>query len=136
MNEGAFELPDGAVTDKTIHMVEVQRGAHRLTLVCLRYGLPEGKSLLDVSQARVREDMKRLEGYALLESGESSLAGAPALAYSARWRQDDAALYQRQAHVALERAWIALAVSAPWEGRHEVDAWFAQIHGTMRLRPA
>ncbi len=135
MNEGAFDLPAGAaVRDWTTHVVQVRQGEHDVKLAVCRAHLPEGKSLRQLSQGRVLDEMARLPGYSVLDEREASWAGVPVLEYTSRWRHDERAYYQQQAHLALGGVWLFLAASASFDGRAAVDAWFDQIRESFRLR--
>jgi hypothetical protein len=134
MNEGAFELPDAASSDRTTHVVTVEEEGHELTLVVCRSPLPAGKSLRQAAQGRVLDEMARLSGYTVTDERESSWAGVPTLEITSRWRHEGRAFHQRQAHLAPGSVWIFFALSAPFAGRAGADAWFERIRGTLRLR--
>ena len=134
MNEGAFELPDVDLRDRTTHVLEAEDGGHGLTLVVVRTPLPEGKSLRQVAQLRVLDEMGRLSGYAVLAEKEASWSGLPALEFASRWRHEGQAIYQQQGHLALGGTWICLALSAVFEAQAVVDTWFDRIRATFRLR--
>ena len=134
MNEGAFELPAAAVTDQTTHVVEARQGEHTLTLVVCRAAQPAGKSLRQLAQGRVLDEMARLAGYSVLAEREASWDGVPALEIGSRWRHEGRAIYQQQAHLSLGGRWIFFALSTPFEGRAAADAWFDQIRESLRLR--
>jgi hypothetical protein len=138
MNEGAFELPDAAVTDRTTHVIEARSSSHPpdhdLTLVVVRAPLPAGKSLRQIVQGRVLDEMARLSGYSVLAEREVPWAGVPALELTSRWRHEGRAIYQQQAHLALGGVWIYFALSTPFEGRTAADTWFEQIRESLRLR--
>jgi hypothetical protein len=134
MNEGAFELPDVELKDRTTHVLEAEDGGHSLTLVVVRTALPEGKSLRQMAQLRVLDEMGRLSGYAVLGEREASWSGLPALEFASRWRHDGRAIYQQQGHLALGATWIYLALSAVFEAQAVVDAWFDRIRESFRLR--
>ena len=134
MNEGAFELPAVAMTDRTTHVVEVKRGPHPLTLVVCRFPLLAGKSLRQVAQLRVAEEMDRLDGYSIVAEGDAAWDAVPALEFTSRWRHDGGVVYQRQAYLALGGRWLLFALSTAFEGRAGADAWFEQIRESVRLR--
>lgn len=134
MNEGAFELPDAAVLDRTTHVVESQQGEHTLTLVVVRFPHPAGKTLRQLAQGRVLDEMARLSGYSVLEERETTWAGAPALEIASRWRHEGRAIYQQQAHLAQGGTWMYFALSTAFEARDKADAWFDQIRESLRLR--
>ena len=134
MNEGAFELPDVILKDRTTHVLETEDGGHSLTLVVVRSALPEGKSLRQMAQLRVLDEMGRLSGYTVLAEREASWSGLPALEFASRWRHEGRVIYQQQGHLALGAAWIYLALSAVVEAQPVVDTWFARIRETFRLR--
>jgi hypothetical protein len=135
MNEGAFELPAGAVVrDWTTHVVQVRQGEHAMTLAVCRAHLPEGKSLRQLAQGRVLDEMARLSGYSVVGERETSWAGVPALEYASRWRHEGRAFYQQQAHLVLGGTWFFLSASTLLDGSGAVDAWFDQMRETFRLR--
>lgn len=131
MNEGAFELPDAGVWDRTTHVLE---GPNEQTLVVVRAPLAEGKSLRQVAQLRVLDEMTRISGYSVLEERETAWAGVPVLEILSRWRHEGRAIYQRQAHLVLGGTWMYLALSAPMDVRAEADAWMDRVRDTLRLR--
>jgi hypothetical protein len=134
MNEGSFELPDAPAADRTTHFVETRPGDHTLTLVIVRAPHPQGKTLRQLAQERVLDEMTRLAGYSVIEDRETTWEGVPALEVTSRWRHEGNAFYQQQAHLALGNQWIYFALSARLEGRADADAWFEQIRETIRLR--
>ena len=134
MNEGAFELPDVDFRDRTTHVLEADVGGHSLTLVVVRSTLPEGKTLRQMAQLRVLDEMQRLAGYTVLAEREASWSGQPALEFASRWRHEGRVIYQQQGHLALGATWIYLALSACFEAQAVVDTWFEHIRETFRLR--
>jgi hypothetical protein len=134
MNEGAFELPDAPATDRTTHVIQTTVGGHELTLAVVRTRLPEGKSLRQVAQHRVLDEMELLSGYSVLEEREASWAGVPVLEIASRWRHEGKVVYQQQAHLVLRGTWIYFALSTPSDGRAAADAWFSRIRESIRLR--
>ena len=136
MNEGAFELPDASLKDRTTHVIEVTPDGHELTLVVCRATLPEGKSLRQVAQIRILDELSRLSGYTVLEEREASWAEVPALEFTSRWRHEGRAFYQQQAHLVLGGTWTYFALSTPFESRAAADAWFQRIRESLRLRSA
>jgi hypothetical protein len=138
-NEGAFELPDAAMTDRTTHVVEARQGDHLMTLVVCRAPVPAGKSLRQLAQGRILDEMARLSGYGVLQERESvdgGWDGVPVLEVASRWRHEGQAIYQQQAHLALGGTWIFLALSTPFANRAAADTWFDQIRASFRLRSA
>ena len=137
MNEGAFELPDAAVEDRTTHVVEAPNGEHSMTLIVCRAPVPVGKSLRQLAQGRVLDEMTRIPGYSVIEERESEgLAwdGMPVLEVTSRWRHEGRAIYQQQAHLSLGSVWMYFALSTVFEARAKADAWLDQIRGSLRLR--
>ena len=134
MNEGAFELPDVDLKDRTTHVLEAEDGGQSLTLVVVRSTLPEGKTLRQMAQLRVLDEMGRLPGYTVIAETETSWSGLPALEFRSRWRHEGRVIYQQQGHLGLGATWIYLALSAVLEAQAVVDAWFDRIRETFRLR--
>jgi len=135
LNWAAFELPDVPFVDRTTHVLDLAHPDHPdMTLVVHRERFPAGKTLRELAARRVAEEMTKLAGYAVIENGEAAWAGAPAIEVSSRWRHKDSVVYQRQAHLAVDDAWVCMALSCPIESRAACDAWFTQIASTLRLR--
>ncbi len=134
MNEGAFELPLAPITDRTTHVLEVQQGEHMLALVVVRSPQPAGKTLRQLAQGRVLEEMTRLSGYSVIEEREASWNGVPVLEIASRWRHEGRAIYQQQGHLSLGSVWMYFALSTVFEARAKADAWLDRIRGSLRLR--
>jgi hypothetical protein len=134
MNEGSFELPDAAVADRTTHVIEARQGEHALTLVIVRGPHPEGKTLRQLAQGRVLNEMSRLSGYSVIEEREAAWDGVPALEIASRWRHEGRVLYQVQAHLTIDGTWLYFALSTHVEGRAAADAWLDRIRESLRLR--
>jgi hypothetical protein len=135
MNEGAFEVPEGAFVDRTVHALEAAHPEHGdVSLLVRRVPFPEGKTLRELVQARLDVEKQHLAGYTIIEEREAAWAGAPALEIAVRWRHEGKVLYQRQAHFALDATWMSFSVRSPFESRAACDGWLAQIRDSVRLR--
>lgn len=134
-NEAAFDLPDIGFADRTTHLLElIQPAGEEIALVIVRDAMPAGKTLRELVASRVADEMVRLKGYTILETREAAWSTAPAVEVASRWRHEGAAIYQRQAHLALEDQWLYLALSAPFARRARCDEWMEEIRTTLRLR--
>lgn len=133
-NESAFELPDAVVTDRTTHVIEARQGEHTLTLAIVRGPHPEGKSLRQLAQGRVLDEMARLPGYHVLGEQEASWDGSVALEIASRWRHQGRVIYQQQAHLTIGGRWVYYALTASVEAQAKADAWFDLIRRSFRLR--
>lgn len=135
MNEGAFELPHGEVHDRTVHILEIKHPEHDdLGLVVCRAPVPVGKSLRELARGRILEERARLSGYSVVEERDAEWAELPAVEFTSRWRYRGKVYHQQQAHLAVNGAWMYFAMSAPIGSREACDAWFSQLHATLRLR--
>jgi hypothetical protein len=152
MNEGAFELPEGAgphpglradepryapgpFIDRTLHVLEGDLpGDAPLALVVHRAPFPPGKTLRELVLSRLTRERDQLAGHAVIEEREAAWAGAPALEISSHYRQGDEVIYQRQAHLMLGDTWLYFALSAPYAEREACDARLDTLRASLRLR--
>jgi hypothetical protein len=129
-HEASFEL-EGSFTDRTVHELETDA---RLRLWLSREPLPDGGTLGDAATARVAENSKRLDGYGVLAEREGEVAGASAIEYSARFREGDAIIYERQTHFALGKIWYCLTTRAPVADRAACDEAMERVVATLQFR--
>lgn len=135
MDEGAFELPEGALSDRTLHVLEGDLpGGAPLALVVHRAPFPPGKTLRELVLSRITRERDKLPGHTVVDERERSWGGAPALEIASHYRQGDEVIYQRQAHLALGDTWIYFALSAPHAEREACDAGLDHVRASLRLR--
>jgi hypothetical protein len=133
MNEGAFELE--GFTDHTVHALDTTLpNGKRLTFVASRNPLPDGKSLREMVAEYLKQQARRLSGYAVLDQRDGEWAGAPALEVRVRWRHEGGVLYQRQTHFALLDHCLFLGMTAPLDEQETCEARMEQVRSTLRLR--
>lgn len=137
MNEGAFDLLDLGFEDRTAHVLEARHPEHGdVGVVLRRASFPENKSLRDLVAAHLAAEKERRRGFTVLAEREAEHGGAPAIEVSARFRHDDKAVYQAEAHLALAETWMHFTVTAPFTAREACDAWLQGILESLRLRSA
>jgi hypothetical protein len=135
LNWAAIDLPDVPFVDRTTHVIDLAHPDHPdMTLVVCRERFPAGKTLRELAARRVAEEMTRLVGYSVIENGDAAWASVPAIEVTSRWRHEDRLIYQRQAHLAADDAWVNISLSCPIESRAACDEWFSQIASSLRLR--
>lgn len=150
LNEAAFALPERAFVDRTVHLLESTGGdlpspaqsapesptsaAAPLTVTIRRTRLAEGKTLRQMVDADIEETKASAASFTILEQGEASVAGAPTLVLRVRWRDGETVHHQRQAHVAIDGTWIALAVTGPLAHRAACDDAFDRIVQSLKWR--
>lgn len=137
VNEAMFTLPDRPVVDRTIHRLVAQRpGQGSLVVTARRVPLEAGKTLRDQVEAELAASAAKVGSFAVVGEAEIALAGVPTIHVRVRWRAEDVAHYQVQAHLAHEDTWLSLAVTAPWADRGLCDETFDRIARTMTWRGA
>jgi hypothetical protein len=135
INEAAFTLPDGEFVDRTVHVLEKKLpGGDSLGVLVLRRRVEDGTTLREIVTKHLADDAKRLNGFTVLDTIETTLAGAPAIVVSARWRHAGKVLYQRQAHLAVDWTWMLFAVSGPLSDREACDEAFEGLAGSLAWR--
>jgi hypothetical protein len=135
IDEARFALPDKDLVDRTVHVLEAKLpGGDALGLLVLRRTVEEGKSLRDLARDHVADDARRLGGFVVIDETETTIAGAPAILVSSRWRHGGAVLYQRQAHVAVHWKWMLFAVTGPLAERAACDEAFEGILSSLVWR--
>jgi hypothetical protein len=133
-NEASFEL-DGSFTDHTAHHLESLLGDDaRLGLWLFREPLPAGSALRDAATAHVAERRDRVDGYEVLAERDGEVAGAAAIEFRARFREDDAIVYERQTHFAVGGVRHCLTTRAPIADRTACDDAMDRVVATLLLR--
>jgi hypothetical protein len=137
VDEAAFVLPDKGFVDRTIHCLESPLpGGDVLTITMRRSPLEPGKSLRELVEEEVASSRAKISSFAVLGATEATVGGAPAIVLRARWRSDEVAYYQAQAHVAVGETWVAIAVSGPSGERAACDEAFSHVLETLAWRSA
>jgi hypothetical protein len=135
INEAVFALPDRGFVDRTVHALEAPLpDGDAIGLLVLRRPIAEHKTLRDLVKEHVDDDAKRLSGFTVLEQADSTVAGAPAIVVRSRWRHSGRALYQCQAHAAVNWTWLLFAVTGPLLERVACDEAFESILSTLVWR--
>jgi hypothetical protein len=135
VNEASFELPDLAVADRTVHMLELGGGAlPGLGLMLARAPFPVGKSLRDLVKAHMDQERLSLLAWSRVFEREGEVDGQPMIELGTRWKGADGMVYQRQAHIALEAVVLLLVGNGPLEERERTDAHVELALSTMRFR--
>jgi hypothetical protein len=135
VNEAAFGLPDADITDRTVTRLVFDAGeGASIALTVHRQPLPAGESLAALFTRKQQEAERALPSHAVLFRREVEMAGAPAIEIAAEWRDKDRRLYTRQAHVALDGAWLILAANASLDARARCDALMDRVVATFRRR--
>lgn len=137
MNEAAFALPEGDLTDKTAHTLEHRLpGGGTLEIVVLRRPMEVGKTLRESVDGYIASSEKRMSGFSVLESADTAVAGASAIQVRSRFRHDGKVIYQIQAHVILDGTWMLLVVTAPLTDQAACDQAFDNIRQSFTWRTA
>ena len=133
-NEASFEL-EGSFTDHTVHDLEAPIGDDAgLGLWLSREPLPAGSTLRDAASAHVAQRSQRLEAYGVLAERQGEVAGVEAIELSARFREDDAIVYERQTQFAVGGFRFCLTARAPVADRAACDDVMDQVVATLLLR--
>jgi hypothetical protein len=135
VNEASFELPDLAIADRTVHVLELGGGAiPGLGLMLARAPFPVSKSLRDLVKAHADQERLTLRSWSLLFEREGDLDGQPMIELGTRWKGAEGMVYQRQAHIGLDDVVLLLVGNGPLEERERTDAHVERVLSTMRLR--
>jgi hypothetical protein len=133
-HEASFEL-DGAFTDRTVHDLEAPLGdGARLGLWLTREPLPAEGTLRDAASTVVARRRQRLEGYSLLAERDGQVDGADTIEFRARFREDEAIVYERQTHFASSSVWYCLTTRAPLADRAACDEATERVVATLLFR--
>ena len=91
-----FEAPEGW-DDKTIvaFAAPVEPGKFSPNVVMTKDKLKAGETLRSYADRQIMELARRLEGFDLMESGDRTLGGLPAMEYRFTWTSEHAELHQR-----------------------------------------
>ena len=137
MNEGAFDLLDPDVVDRTAHVLAARHPEHGdVGVLVRRVPFPENRSLRELVAAHHAAEAGRCAGYAVLAERAAEHAGAPAVESAVRFRHGEVALYRAEAHLALPDGCMEIAVTAPFAARAACDGWLSDILASLRLRGA
>jgi hypothetical protein len=135
MNEASFDLPEAHFIDRTVTLLEAltPRGA-TVTLLVQRLPIPLGQSLRDVVSAHLTRAAGTQRAFTVLSQQDIDLGGAPAIAVTARWRDEQGMVFRREAHFALGPRWLFIAAHARFEEQEQVNQHFDQLLGSIRMR--
>jgi hypothetical protein len=136
VNEAAFALPAWPLVDRTLHRLAapLEGAEDPLTVEIRRVPMEPGKSLRQLVDEAVEAEKANDNGYAVVETSEASLDGAPALLLRARLRARDSVYLKLQAHVALGDVWIAFVVTGPSTHRATCEETFDRLVHGLRWR--
>ena len=138
MNFGTFELGSAALVDRTIHFLQLAHPDHEnVELFVFRAPIAADKTLEQLVAARVADEMVRLRGYDVLKNAAVEWSGGTAYDIASRWVHEGRAIYGRNAHLAIDGAWVVFALSGPYTSREACDGWFEEIMSSFSpTRPA
>jgi hypothetical protein len=135
VNEAVFSLPEKGFVDRTIHALESPLSGDELLKVTIRrVPLAEGKTLRELVDGEIAASAANAKSFTIVDDAEVAVAQEPAILLRARWRNGDEAHYQRQAHIALDGTWIAIAVTGPHADRAACDETFDRIVHSLTWR--
>ena len=133
-NDLAFEV-DGAFTDETVDILAspLDNGGE-LGVWISREPLPAGQSVGEAARGWIANRRERLDGYEVLGERQGEVAGAESLEFSARFRDDDTIVYERQTHLAVAGVWYCATARAPMVERDACDETMDRIVETLLVR--
>jgi hypothetical protein len=135
VDEAVFQLPDVALADRTIHVLESRApGEDDIGLFVQREERPRELSLLDVVAAELARQKAGLGAFAVLFEEESTADDRPVIEVGTRWLGPRGTVYQRLAFVGLSAQWMLFGVNAPLPRRAAADATMLRILETIRFR--
>lgn len=135
MNDGAFDLLDAGFVDKTVTFLEgTGPSGEPTSLIVERGPVPKGETLASLVKGHVDGANRRLVGYSVLAQQGIEVVGLEGIEVIARWRQDDAMVYSRQAHIVLGRTWMILAAESDVRDRAFTDEVLSRALATFRPR--
>ena len=135
MNDGAFDIADGAFVDKTVTFLEGKGPSGEPMSLVVERGPVEGKkTLAELVRGHVDSARRRLGGYSVLAEEAIEVVGIEGIGITARWRHDDALVYSRQAHIVLSGVWMIIAVETDMRDRDAANQTFAHTLATFRPR--
>jgi hypothetical protein len=135
MNWAAFEVSTADVVDRTTYCMQIRHPDHEgMRLVVWHMEAPPGKTVRELAEKRVADEMTNLTGYVVLEVREALWCDLPALEVASRWRNEGAAHYQRQVHFVVDDLWRSFALAGPLASRDACDACLEGIRTSLRLK--
>jgi len=135
VNEAAFELPDFGFVDRTVNVLEAAASDGRtLGVLLARSPFLPGSSLIEMVQAHQEQERRSLRAWSLLFERDGVFDGVSGIELGVRWRSDDGLVYQRQAHLGLEREVLLFVANAPLEERATADGCMDRLLETLRFR--
>ena len=135
-NECSFELEE-AFADHTVHALQARIDDDvDVGLWLSRELLPDGRTLRDAVSACVAERGSRLDDYRVLDEREGEVAGVRVIELSARFRDGDVVVHERQAHFTASRVWYCLWARADFGQRAVCDRVIDHVLPTLRFREA
>lgn len=132
MHEGAFDLPQGALIDRSIQMLELGEEESKTAVVVARQ--PATVSAEEFCAAFLQENSSRKPRYKLLESGRVDFGGIIAEAATYGWMKDGESL---TTHLAVFRSgtnMLTLAATGRASRTSETATIVGQIARTFRFR--
>ncbi len=135
VNEAAFALPSRPFVDRTLHRLAAPLPASEdpISLEIRRVPMDPAKSLRQLVDEAVAEKAKE-NGFAVVDTVEATLDGAPALLVRARLRARDTVYVQLHAHVACGGMWLAFVVTGPGTHRKLCEETFDRLVTGLRWR--
>lgn len=135
MNEASFDLPEAHFVDRTVTLLEAvtPRGA-TVTVLVQRLPIPLGKSLRELVNDHLTWAAEKQRGFTVLSREDASFGGAPAIALTARWRDETGMVFRREAHLAVGTRWLIVAGHSRFEEMEQVNQHFDHLLGTVQLR--
>jgi hypothetical protein len=135
MNEAAFDLPDADIADRTVNELIFKAGdGTSFSLTVHRQPIGPSETLASLVAANLERAQRALSSQALLFQREIEVAGVPGIEVAVQWRGEQSMLYTRQAHIALDGAWLVFAGNSPLAARAECDALLDRVLASFHPR--
>lgn len=130
----AFEAPKNW-DDKTIvaFAAPATPGKFSANVVMTKDTLKPGESLRSYADRQIMELARRLEGFDLIESGERTVAGLPALEYRFSWTSEHAELHQHTVMFAPSEQVLTFTGTATHDDEATLDDAMEQLLATVTL---
>lgn len=135
VNEAALALPPRPFIDRTLHRLAapLADAEDPITLEIRRLPMGADKTLRQLVDQAVAERAKE-NGFAVIDTIEATLDGAPALLLRGRLRARDTLYVQLEAHVAYAGMWLAFVVTGPGSHRALCEETFDRLVTGLRWR--